>query len=73
MLVNSVEALVTDVNPRRNSQPACPECSKRSASYARQPHRLFEYLPVWTFKCYLSYAPRRVRCPAHGIKVEALP
>lgn len=71
--VNGAEALVIDVNPRRNSQPACPECGKRSASYDRQPQRFFEYLPVWTFKCYLSYAPRRVRCPAHGVKVEALP
>lgn len=73
MLVDGVEVLVVDIKPRLNSQPICPECGKRSASYDRQPQRLFEYLPIWSFKCYLRYAPRRVRCLTHGIKVEALP
>ena len=73
MLVCGVEALVIDIEPRRNSRPICPECGKRCTVYDRQPQRLFEYLPVWSFKAYFRYAPRRVKCPAHGVKVEALP
>jgi transposase len=73
MLVDDVDALVIDIDPRRNSQPVCPECRKRWTVYDRQPQRLFEYLPFWEFKVYFRYAPRRVNCPAHGVKVEALP
>jgi transposase len=73
MFVDGVEALVIDINPRRNSLPVCPDCGKRRKMYDRQPARLFEFLPVWTFKAYFRYAPRRVNCPIHGIKVEALP
>jgi transposase len=73
MLVCGVEALVIDIEPRRNSRPICPECGKRCTVYDRQPQRLFEYLPVWSFKAYFRYAPRLVKCPAHGVKVEALP
>lgn len=41
MLVDGMEALVVDIKPRLNSQPICPECGKRGASYDRQPQRLF--------------------------------
>ena len=71
--VGGVEALIIDIQPRRNSQPICPECGKRCHVYDRQKPRLFEYLPVWTFKVFFRYAPRRVKCPDHGVKVEALP
>jgi transposase len=73
MLVGGVEALVIDIVPRRNSRPICPECRKRGRIYDRQPQRLYEYLPVWTFKVYFRYAPRRVSCLIHGVKVEAVP
>jgi len=72
-LVDGVEALVIDIEPRRNSRPICPECGQRCVGYDRQPVRLFEYLPIWSFKVYFRYAPRRVRCPEHGVKVESLP
>ena len=72
-LIAGVEALVIDIEPRRNSRPICPECGKRQRMYDRQPQRLFEYIPVWSFKTYFRYALRRVRCLEHGVKVEALP
>jgi transposase len=72
-LVDGVEALIIDIEPRRNSRPVCPECGKHRSVYDRQPQRLFEYLPIWTFKSYYRYAPRRVDCPICGVKVEALP
>ena len=73
MFVDGVEALVIDIVPRRNSRPICPECSKQRNVYDRQPQRLFEYVPIWTFKVYFRYAPRRVSCPEHGVIVEAFP
>lgn len=73
MRVNGREALVIDIEPRGNSQPLCPECGKRRGAYDRQPQRLFEYLPLWSFKVFFRYAPRRVSCPEHGVRVEAIP
>lgn len=73
ILVDGGEALVINIEPRRNGRPICPECGRRRSTYDRQPSRLFEYLPIWTFKSYFRYAPRRVNCPIHGVKVEALP
>lgn len=73
MTVGGNEALVIDIKPRRNSKPECPECGKRGKTYDTQPVRFFEYVPIWSFKVYFRYAPRRVHCPLHGIKVEALP
>jgi hypothetical protein len=34
---------------------------------------LFEYVPIWAFKVFFRYAPRRVACPVHGVLVEAMP
>jgi transposase len=73
MLVAGVEALVIDITARRNSKPLCTVCGKKGTVYDRQAIRFFEYVPIWTFKVYFRYAPRRVACPKHGIKVEALP
>jgi len=56
MLVGGTEALIIDIVPRRNSRPICPGCGKRRIAYDRQPQRLFEYLPVWSFKVYFRYA-----------------
>ena len=72
-LVDGVEALIIDIVPRSNSRPVCPECNKKRNVYDRQPQRLFEYMPIWAFKVYFRYAPRRVNCPVCGVKVEALP
>ncbi len=72
-MIDGTEALVIDIVPRSNSKPVCPECRKAGTVYDRQPARLFVYLPIWTFKTFFRYAPRRVKCPEHGVKVEALP
>ena len=57
-LIAGVKALVIDIEPRRNSRPICPECGKRQRMYDRQPQRLFESIPVWSFKANFRYAPR---------------
>lgn len=73
VIIGGMEALVIDIEPRSNSRPICPACGKRCSVYDRQPQRLFEYLPIWSFKAYFRYAPRRVHCPVHGVKVELMP
>jgi len=73
MTVAGAEALIIDIKPRRNSKPECPECGKRCKTYDTQRARLFEYVPIWAFKVFFRYAPRRVVCPNHGIKVENMP
>lgn len=73
VIIGGMEALVIDIEPRSNSRPICPACGKRCSVYDRQPQRLFEYLPIWSFKAYFRYAPRRVNCPVHGVKVESMP
>ena len=71
--VDGFEALVIDIKPRKSSKPECPECGKRGKAYDTQPARLFEYVPIWTVKVFFRYSPRRVACPACGIRVEAMP
>jgi len=72
-VVNGSEALVIEIMARANSKPECPECGKRDKKRDTQPARLFEYVPIWTFKVFCHYAPRRVACLVHGIKVEYIP
>ena len=71
--VKDSEALIIDIMPRRKSKPECPECGKRCKTYDTQKARLFEYVPIWAFKVFFRYAPRRVACPVHGVLVEAMP
>jgi transposase len=71
--IGGFDALIIDIKPRRNSKPQCPECGKRCKTYDTQRFRLFEYVPIWAFKVFFRYAPRRVACPAHGVLVEAMP
>lgn len=71
--IGGFEALIIDLKPRRNSKPECPECGKRCKTYDTQRFRLFEYVPIWAFKVFFRYAPRRVVCPDHGVLVESIP
>jgi len=73
MTVDGFEALIIDIKPRKNSKPECPECGRSGKTYDTQPARLFEYVPIWAFRVFFRYAPRRVLCPACGVKVEAMP
>jgi transposase len=72
-MVHGSEALVVELKARANSKPECSECGRRGKTYDTLPTRLFEYVPIWAFQVFFRYAPRRVVCPEHGPKVEALP
>lgn len=66
--------IVAEVLPRENSKPRCPYCRCRCSTYDHKQHaRLFEFIPIWGFKFYLRYRPRRVSCAKHGVHVEHMP
>ncbi|MGC8530370.1 MAG: transposase family protein, partial [Leptospirillia bacterium] len=64
---------MVEVFPRKGARPVCPECGRKGPGYDTQPTRNFQYLPLFCFKVFFLYAPRRVNCRLHGIHVEALP
>jgi transposase len=66
-------ALVIPVEPRKGSQPRCSICGLKGATYDRLPERRFQFVPLWGMAVFLLYAMRRVECPVHGVKVEAVP
>ena len=61
------------VRARENSRGACSHCHKPAAGYDRLAQRQFQFVPLWGIATYFRYAPRRVRCPEHGVCVEHLP
>lgn len=71
--VRGTDAVVVDIEPRKNSRPICPVCGKRRGIYDTQEQRLFEYVPLWGFQVFFRYSPRRSNCPTHGALVEQLP
>lgn len=71
--INGFDALVIDIKPRKNGKPECSECGRRCKVHDLLPERLFEDVPFLAFKFFFRYAPRRVKCPECGIRVEAMP
>lgn len=66
--------VVADIEPRKRSKPICSGCGMKACCYDRRAKaRLFAFVPVWGFKCYLRYRMRRVDCPRCGIKTETVP
>ena len=66
-------AIDVELRPRKNSRPICPKCGHRRPGYDKQPTQRFEFIPMWGFKIFFCYAPRRVNCPECGIHVERMP
>ena len=65
--------LEVELHPRHNSRPYCSGCGRHRPGYDRLPLRRFEFIPMWGIKVFFLYAPRRVDCPACGIRVERTP
>lgn len=72
-MINGSEAVVVEIKARANSKPKCPECGKLCKTYDTRSARMFEYVPIWAFKVFFQYVPRRVICPIHKVKVEYMP
>jgi len=71
--VDGKEAVVIEVQPRKNSPPVCRVCMKRCGTHSTGRPRRFEHVPFWGWQVYLQYRPRRTDCPVDGVWVECLP
>lgn len=66
---NGVEV---EVRPRQR-RARCGECGRPSPGYDTSPSRLWRHLSLGSTAFWLRYAPRRVLCREHGVKVERVP
>ena len=71
--VSGVEAMVVEVEARRNSRGVCSGCGKRGGTYDHLEVRRFEFVPLWCWAVFLEYRMRRVNCKRCGVKVERVP
>lgn len=68
------DSVVVGVRPHKSKQRRCPLCGCVCEVYDGRPTpRRWRTLDVGASKCYLEYAPVRVRCPKHGVHVESVP
>jgi transposase len=66
--------LEVEILPRKNGQPECSSCGKKSSIYDHQPTpRRFDFVPFWGIAVVFIYTMRRVNCPTCGVKVERVP
>jgi transposase len=61
-----------EVRPRQR-RARCGECGRPSPGYDTSPSRLWRHLSLGRTAFWLRYAPRRVLCREHGVKVERVP
>ncbi len=61
-----------EVRPRQR-RPRCGECGRPSPGYDTSPSRLWRHLSLGRTVFWLRYAPRRVACREHGVRVERVP
>jgi transposase len=66
------DRLVIGVRPRWR-KPRCGVCGKRAPGYDRCSRRCWQHLGLGRLRIWLSYAPRRVRCPDCGVRAEKVP
>ena len=71
--VKGVQSIVVSIRARANSRPECYQCGQKAPVYDTQRARSYEYVPLWGYKVFFRYAPRRVSCPVHGVLVERVP
>lgn len=68
------EAIVLSVRPWSRYSCLCPVCGKKCNIYDRHTKpRRWRALDLARSKCFLEYAPCRVKCLEHGVHVESLP
>ena len=63
------DGITIEVRPWRRVA-CCGECGRRAPGYDRQPPRRWRHLALGAVILWLRYAPRRVACPACGIRCE---
>jgi len=61
------------IERKRGRRAPCSRCRARCAVRDRLQTRVWQHVPLWGIPVVLVYTPRRVRCAACGIVVEAIP
>jgi transposase len=64
--------VVVDVAPRQR-EPRCGVCGRLAPGYDTGPQRRWRHLALGGVVFWVRYAPRRVSCPEHGVRVERVP
>jgi transposase len=64
--------MVVQVRPRQR-KPRCGVCGRPSPGYDTSHARLWRHLALGQTIFWLHYAPRRVCCREHGVRVERVP
>lgn len=73
-LIGGRNALVVEIEPRKNGLTECSICGKACPIYDHiSDYRQFEFIPLWNIPVYFRYTMRRVDCKDCGIRVERVP
>ena len=72
------DSLIVSCRPRRGRDRRCPECGGRCPRYdahrtSNAKPRRWRALDLCATKCFIEYAPCRVKCPERGVHVELPP
>ena len=62
-----------EIAAHRQRAARCAGCGDPAPTYDHLPRREWRHVPPWGIPMRWFYAPRRVTCPAHGVRVEAMP
>ncbi|HWJ18531.1 MAG TPA: transposase, partial [Geobacterales bacterium] len=61
------------IAPHGGMRGRCSLCQRPAPGYDRLPERRWQFVPLWGIPTWFRYAPRRVKCAAHGVVVEQIP
>jgi len=45
--IDGEEAIIVEIEPRKNARPVCRVCMKQCGTHATEKPRLFEHVPFW--------------------------
>jgi transposase len=62
-----------EIEAHRQRAGRCSVCEQSAPTYDHLPRREWRHVSPWRIAMRLFYAPRRVSCPVHGVRVEAMP
>jgi transposase len=61
------------IEPHRGIRGKCSTCLEACPGYDVLEERRWLFVPLWGIVVHFFYPPRRVECPAHGVRVEHIP
>ena len=68
--VDGLEILIV---PNRRSLPVCSCCGRKRPLRDTLRPRRWRHVNLWGIETFITYSPRRVKCPTCGIRVERIP